>query len=167
MGEALMKWRRAQAFHDAGWTQHEVINIPNALSMGRLLSGPVVAHLILQHHWPAAMITLAVAGISDWADGYAAKRWGQSSVLGSYLDPLADKVLVGCTVGALAAEVCLAPPLGLLSGAICWPEYSFTCDCLLPHAWHGGFMLPLQHLQIGGCMHHVEKGHVCFPLPGA
>ena len=97
-----------QAFHDAGWTRQEVINIPNALSMGRLLSGPVVAHLILQHHWPAAMITLAVAGVSDWADGYAAKHWGQSSVLGSYLDPLADKVLVGCTVGALAAEVNIA-----------------------------------------------------------
>ncbi len=45
------------------------------------------------------------AGLSDWADGYTAKHWGQSSVLGSYLDPLADKVLVCCTVGALAAEV--------------------------------------------------------------
>ena len=94
-----------QAFHDAGWTRQEVINIPNALSMGRLLSGPIVAHLILQHQWPAAMVTLIIAGVSDWADGYAAKHWGQSSVLGSYLDPLADKVLVCCTVGALAAEV--------------------------------------------------------------
>lgn len=47
----------------------------------------------------------AGAGASDWADGYAAKHWGTSSVLGSYLDPLADKALVGCTVGALAAEV--------------------------------------------------------------
>lgn len=73
--------------------------------MGRLLSGPIVAHLILQHQWPAAMVTLIIAGVSDWADGYAAKHWGQSSVLGSYLDPLADKVLVCCTVGALAAEV--------------------------------------------------------------
>ena len=81
--------------------------------MGRLLSGPVVAHMILQHQWPAAMITLAIAGISDWADGYAAKHWGQSSVLGSYLDPLADKVLVCCTVGALAAEVRPPPALSL------------------------------------------------------
>jgi len=94
-----------QAFHDAGWTRQEVINIPNALSVGRLLSGPLVAHLIMQHQWPAALTTLAIAGISDWADGYAAKHWNQSSVLGSYLDPLADKVLVCCTVGALAAEV--------------------------------------------------------------
>ncbi|CAK0787816.1 hypothetical protein CVIRNUC_011038 [Coccomyxa viridis] len=93
-----------QAFHDAGWTRREVFNIANALSMGRLLSGPLVAHLIMQHHWPAALTTLAIAGASDWADGYAAKHWGTSSVLGSYLDPLADKVLVGCTVGALAAE---------------------------------------------------------------
>ena len=111
--EAMTRRLHAQAFHDAGWTRQEVINIPNALSMGRLLSGPVVAHMILQHQWPAAMVTLAVAGISDWADGYAAKHWGQSSVLGSYLDPLADKVLVCCTVGALAAEVCLPPASNL------------------------------------------------------
>ena len=50
-------------------------------------------------------------GLSDWADGYTAKHWGQSSVLGSYLDPLADKVLVCCTVGALAAEVTTVPQL--------------------------------------------------------
>ena len=115
--EAKVRWLHVQAFHDAGWTRQEVINIPNALSMGRLLSGPVVAHMILQHHWPAAMVTLAIAGISDWADGYAAKHWGQSSVLGSYLDPLADKVLIGCTVGALAAEVCVSPSLRLCSEA--------------------------------------------------
>lgn len=95
----------AQAFRDAGWTRREVVNIPNALSMARLLSGPLVAQLIMTHQWPAALTTLAIAGASDWADGWAAKHWGQSSVLGSYLDPLADKVLVGCTVGALAAEV--------------------------------------------------------------
>ena len=52
----------AQAFHDAGWTRREVFNIANALSMGRLLSGPLVAHLIMQHHWPAALTTLAIAG---------------------------------------------------------------------------------------------------------
>jgi cardiolipin synthase len=82
-----------------------VFNVPNALSMARLISGPFVAYFILHGYWATAMGTLAVAGLSDWADGYAAKHYGQTSVLGSYLDPLADKVLVGCTVGALAAEV--------------------------------------------------------------
>lgn len=42
--------------------------------------------------------------LSDWADGALARRLGCSSVLGSYLDPLGDKVLVGCVVAALAAQ---------------------------------------------------------------
>lgn len=42
--------------------------------------------------------------LSDWADGALARRMGCSSVLGSYLDPLGDKALVGCVVGALAAQ---------------------------------------------------------------
>ena len=44
-------------------------------------------------------------GLSDWLDGFVARRYNQGSVIGSYLDPLADKVLIGCTVGALAHEV--------------------------------------------------------------
>ncbi len=44
----ITKWLHAQAFHNAGWTR-QVINIPNALSMGRLLNGPVVVQMILQH----------------------------------------------------------------------------------------------------------------------
>jgi len=66
--------------------------------------GAGVAWLILEGHHGAALGVLAVAGVSDWADGYVAKRWGQASVVGSYLDPAADKVLIGCTVAALAYE---------------------------------------------------------------
>lgn len=69
-------------------------------STRRMCAG--VAWLILEGHNGAALGALAVAGASDWADGYVAKRWGQASVVGSYLDPAADKVLVGCTVAALA-----------------------------------------------------------------
>ena len=54
-----------QAFHATGWTRQAVWNIPNALSMGRLISGPFVAYLIVQGHWPAAMGTLAVAGAHE------------------------------------------------------------------------------------------------------
>ena len=61
-GCTLMILQHVQAFHDAGWTRQEVLNLPNALSMARLLSGPVVAHLILQHQWPAALVTLTIAG---------------------------------------------------------------------------------------------------------
>ncbi len=46
-----------------------------------------------------------LAGFSDWLDGYVARRFDQQSKLGSYLDPIADKVLLGCVVGALGFQV--------------------------------------------------------------
>ncbi|DBB04287.1 TPA: hypothetical protein ACH3X1_012784 [Trebouxia sp. C0004] len=81
--------------------------------MARLVSGPVIAWLILNEQWDVALVSLAVSGASDWADGYVAKRFGQSSVLGSYLDPLADKVLIGSVVAALGYQGAL--PLWLVS----------------------------------------------------
>lgn len=45
------------------------------------------------------------AGWSDWLDGYLARLLDQQSVLGSYLDPLADKVLISCVVGSLGYQV--------------------------------------------------------------
>lgn len=88
----------------------------HACDCSTVLARSGVAWLILEGHHGAALAALAVAGASDWADGYVAKRWGQASVVGSYLDPAADKVLVGCTVAALAYEVSLPRiPLGSFS----------------------------------------------------
>jgi hypothetical protein len=67
-GHEVCSLASRQAFHATGWTREAVFNVPNALSMGRLISGPFVAYLILQGHWPAAMGTLAVAGeLAGWA----------------------------------------------------------------------------------------------------
>ena len=54
---------------EAGWTHKEVYNIPNALSMARLVSGPAIAWLILNEQWGIALVSLAVSGATDWADG--------------------------------------------------------------------------------------------------
>ena len=51
-----------------------------------------------------ALAALALAGASDWADGWLARRLGLQTVLGSYLDPLADKALTVCVLLALAAK---------------------------------------------------------------
>lgn len=88
-----------------GWTRREVFNLANGLSLGRLLSGPLLAACIVKGQWAMAVPGLAVSGATDWLDGYVARRAGLQSVLGSYLDPLADKVLVGCVVGALGYTV--------------------------------------------------------------
>jgi cardiolipin synthase (CMP-forming) len=101
----------------AGWTTGQVVNFPNTVSMLRLLSGPLIAHWILQSQWNLAVPGLAIAGASDWLDGQLARRSGQSSVLGSYLDPLADKVLVGAVVAALGYTGALPLPLvGVIVG---------------------------------------------------
>ncbi len=69
-------------------------NLPNALSIGRGVSGPAIAYLIVEEQWPAALVAVSVSGATDWLDGYLARRWRLQSVLGSYLDPLGDKVLI-------------------------------------------------------------------------
>ena len=70
------------------------MNLPNIISLGRLLSVPVVIYLILNDFMTAAFWLFIAAGISDGVDGYLAKALGQSSALGAYLDPIADKVLL-------------------------------------------------------------------------
>ena len=70
------------------------MNLPNIISLGRLLSVPVAIYLILNGFMTAAFWLFIAAGISDGVDGYLAKTLGQSSTLGAYLDPIADKVLL-------------------------------------------------------------------------
>lgn len=70
------------------------MNLPNLISLGRLLSVPIVIYLILNDYMTAAFWLFIAAGISDGVDGYLAKTLGQSSALGAYLDPIADKVLL-------------------------------------------------------------------------
>jgi len=50
------------------------------------------------------------AGWTDWLDGWAARRFGQQSVVGTYLDPLADKSLMCCVVAALGVQARRRPP---------------------------------------------------------
>lgn len=97
--------------NSAGWDVHEVITLPNSISLLRLLSGPVIAHWIIDENWNTALPALALSGLSDWFDGLLARRNKSNSVLGSYLDPLADKVLIGSVVGALGYSGAL--PLSL------------------------------------------------------
>ena len=70
------------------------MNLPNIITLGRLLSVPVAIYLILNNYMTAAFWLFVAAGISDGVDGYLAKTLGQSSTLGAYLDPIADKVLL-------------------------------------------------------------------------
>lgn len=70
------------------------MNIPNTLTLARILSVPLLTWLIIDHELFAAFIVFMLAGLSDAADGYLAKRYGWDTELGAYLDPIADKALL-------------------------------------------------------------------------
>ena len=70
------------------------INIPNFITLGRIISVPVIFWLLLSGQNKIAFFVFVCAGISDAVDGYLAKRFNWTTELGSYLDPLADKLLI-------------------------------------------------------------------------
>ena len=70
------------------------LNLPNLISLGRLLLVPLAISLILDGEYWAAFWVFVVAGISDALDGFIAKRFDRRTRLGALLDPLADKVLL-------------------------------------------------------------------------
>jgi len=71
------------------------LNIPNLITLGRILLVPIVVWAIATPGamWIAFVLFLA-AGVSDAVDGYLAKRFAMTTELGAYLDPLADKALI-------------------------------------------------------------------------
>ena len=69
-------------------------NVPNTLTLVRLVLGLVVCGLIGYGRFPAALAVFVVAALTDAFDGYFARRLGQSSAIGRQLDPLVDKVIV-------------------------------------------------------------------------
>jgi cardiolipin synthase len=69
-------------------------NLPNLITIGRILLVPLTIWLLISSEYLAAFGVFLVAGISDGVDGYLARRFNWKSELGSYLDPLADKVLL-------------------------------------------------------------------------
>lgn len=68
--------------------------MPNALTLLRLGSAPVLVWLLFQYRYREALALALVAGLTDWFDGYIARRLGTDGTAGIVLDPLADKALL-------------------------------------------------------------------------
>lgn len=83
----------------------ERINIPNALTGFRIVMIPVLVVLFyLPGYWSywASAAVFGLAGITDWLDGYLARKLNQSTPFGAFLDPVADKLMVAVALVLLA-----------------------------------------------------------------
>lgn len=82
-------------------------NLPNTLTWLRIAAIPLIVLLFfMPYHWsdPAAGLLFAAAGITDSLDGYFARRLGQTSRLGAFLDPVADKLIVAVALVLLVSK---------------------------------------------------------------
>ena len=74
-----------------------LLNLPNILTLGRIAAIPILVILLFFDNracgWWAAVV-FGIAAITDWLDGYLARKWEIVTVLGKFLDPLADKLIV-------------------------------------------------------------------------
>ena len=70
------------------------MNLPNLITISRLLLTPYIVWLLLIESYFLGFIFFLLSGISDALDGFIAKRFNQKTLLGSYLDPIADKFLI-------------------------------------------------------------------------
>jgi CDP-diacylglycerol--glycerol-3-phosphate 3-phosphatidyltransferase len=80
-----------------GKGEREKMNIPNILTLLRIILIPVfVGVFYLPWNWAneLATIVFTLAILTDWLDGYLARRWNQTSAFGAFLDPVADKLIV-------------------------------------------------------------------------
>ena len=78
-----------------------MLSLPNLLTLSRILAVPILVFLL----WRPAPIDYAITfvlyclvGITDYFDGYLARAWGSISRLGQFLDPIADKIMIGAVL---------------------------------------------------------------------
>jgi cardiolipin synthase len=88
---------------EAGPLSGEVFNVPNFLSFLRIALVPVFLWFLLEEMFVSAITVLAIAGLTDFLDGYLARKLNQTTKLGKMLDPVADRLYIFATLLALSA----------------------------------------------------------------
>lgn len=92
-----------------------ILTVPNLLTMLRMVLAPVLGYLVLQEAYTPACGVFVVAGLTDMLDGFIARNFrNQTSALGSFIDPLADKLLISILFVSLTAVNLLPVALTVL-----------------------------------------------------
>ncbi|KAI0262545.1 CDP-alcohol phosphatidyltransferase-domain-containing protein [Gloeopeniophorella convolvens] len=94
--------------------RENIYTVPNLLTISRIASCPALGWAILSDNYAVATGLLVYAGVTDWFDGFLARRYRMTSVLGTVLDPAADKALVATLVVTLTMQGLLPLPLATI-----------------------------------------------------
>lgn len=144
------------SFHkkDEKKLRNQNLTVPNAMSLFRILVIPFFAVFFLQGNLTAAIVTLALSGLSDALDGMVARKFNQITELGKMLDPLADKLTQGTVAVCIAVRYPAICPLLFL---LVTKELVMLCGaCYLLHhkkkpcaaKWYGKVSTTLFYLAI-------------------
>lgn len=140
------------------------MNTPNKLTLLRIIIAPVFMYFFLLESFYMRLIGLAlfiVAALTDFADGYYARKYGIITGFGRFMDPLADKILVSCALVSFIALRYVSPlPVMLIIGR----EFAITGLRLLaayrgvviPPTWWAKVKTFLQLTAVGAIIGHVS-----------
>lgn len=98
------------------------VNLPNALTLSRIILIPIFViffYLPVSWHYTAACMIFILAAITDGLDGYYARKLEQTSALGAFLDPVADKLMIAVVLVMLVEDepsIWLALPAAVIIG---------------------------------------------------
>lgn len=85
-------------------THENIYTVPNILTFSRLVAAPLVGYFLVHDHHTAALSLFVYAGLTDLVDGYIARRYNLQTVVGTIIDPMADKLLMTIGVACLAVN---------------------------------------------------------------
>lgn len=82
----------------------EIRSIPNMITIGRMISAPILIMALYSDMKNVVFYGIMIAGFTDWLDGYIAKTYNMKTILGAFLDPVADKIIIGCIATGLTLK---------------------------------------------------------------
>ena len=141
--------------------KEKIINLPNILALIRLLLVPVVVWLIFQERMITAMFVFLAACLTDLLDGYIARRYHLITQLGTFLDPMADKLMAVSVIIAFTAKgilplavtiVIFAKELLMLVGGVLAAKNN---KAVLPSNLFGKIATFIFNTAIGTCFLHA------------
>ena len=79
-----------------------ILTAPNQLTLLRMIFIPFIVVSLIEHEYKQALVLLVIAGLTDLFDGFLARKLHQQTLIGQYLDPIADKLLLSTLFMVLA-----------------------------------------------------------------